>query len=331
MKARGIVIGCSVTALVIIVVSLIAIVVTWRRMTARIPVQQPVALVDAQTRGFAAMRLSPGDPLVGEILSRNPDLKDVDPNDFLPASILWLAHGEGTAAGHSLVMSVEPRGRMMGFIADVSLWKAGRGGGDHVSRVEHGGEGITSFPGTGIEGHVFVRGNTFVWSSGLDAARRTVDLMNGALAAGETIARYAPDPAPRTLSGAIAQRDGALAGALTFLPGEALDVTAQDTEGIEALSFGIDAQPGDAAAGEIHLHFRDDVPAERRAAVTADLAARIARVAVGGMALQTAPRQEPERGVIDLTATGVSSTGAELKAWLNEAFRWLQRLEAEGV
>src|SRR5262245_55266534 len=102
MKDRGILIGCSVVALVVVIVSLIAIVVTWRRMTARIPTQQPVALVDAQTRGFAAVRLSPGDPIVKEILAHHADLKDADPNEFLPASILWLSHGAGPNAGHTV-------------------------------------------------------------------------------------------------------------------------------------------------------------------------------------------------------------------------------------
>ena len=331
MKARGILISCAVVALVVVIVSLIAIVVTWRRMTARIPTQQPVALVDAQTRGFAAVRLAPGDPIVAEILSRHADLKDADPNEFLPASILWLAHGAGPGAGHTVVLSLEPRGRLLGLVADFSLWKAGRGGGERVMRDEYGGEGITSFPGTGVAGHVFVRGNSIVWSSDLETAHHMIDLMNGELAAGETIARFMPEPGSHMLDGVIARRDGALGDALTFLPGTALDLTAEETAGIAAISFAIDAQPGDAAGGQIQVHFEEDVPAEVRAAVTANLASRISQVAIGGMALQTAPRQEPERGAIAITATGVSSIATEIETWFGQALRWLQRLEAEGV
>ncbi len=332
MKARGIIIGCSAVAIIVVILSLVAIVVTWRRMTASVSSAEPVALVDSGTRGFAAVRLAPGDPIVAEILRRHPDFKDADPNEFLPASLLWLTHGSGSGpVGHSLVLSLEPRGRMFGLLADFSLWKAGRSGGERIVRIEHGGEGITSFPGTGLNGHVFVRGNAIIWSSDLDTARHTVDLMNGASAAGETVARFMPEPAAHTLGGAIAAGDGALAGALTFLPGEALDLSAQDTAGIAALAFAIDAQPGDAAAGEIHVHFQEEVPAERRAAVTADLAARLSRLALSGVTLQTAPRQEPDRGVIAISATGVSSLAEKLKTGLNEAIVWLRRLEAEGV
>jgi len=331
MKAHKIIAGCAVVAIVVVILSLIAIVVTWKRMTARVSSTEPVALVDAGTRGFAALRLAPGDPIVAEILAHNADLKDADPNEFLPASLLWLTHGSGSApAGHSIVLSLEPRGRMFGLIADFSLWKAGRGGG-RVARVEHGGEGITSFPGTGLTGHVFVRDNAIIWSSDLDTARHTVDLMNGTSAAGETIARFIPEPASHTLGGAIAAGDGALASALTFLPGEALDMSAQDTAGITAISFAIDAQPGDAAAGEVNVYFDEEVPAERRAAVTADLAARLSGMALSGVTIQTASRQDPDRGVIAINATGVSSLAEKLKTGFNEAIRWLQRLEGEGV
>lgn len=332
MKARKVIIGCSAVAIVVIVLSLIAIVVTWRRMTARMASAEPIALVDAGTRGFAAMRLAPGDPLVAEILSRNPDFKDADPNEFLPASLLWLAHGPASEpAGQSLVLSLEPRGRMLGIIADFSLWKAGRGGSERVARVEHGGEGITSFPGTGLKGSVFVRGNSFVWSSDVDTARHMVDLMNGSRAAGETVARFMPEPASHGLSGAIAEGGGALTTALAFLPGTELDLTPEETADIAAMAFALDAQPGDAASGEIHVYFQPDIPAERRAQVTADLAARISRLTLEGMTLQTAPRQEPDRGVIALNATGVSAIGGKLKHAINEAFAWLQRLKHEGA
>lgn len=332
MKARKIILGCSAVAIVVIILSLIAIVVTWRRMTARMATAEPVALVDAGTRGFAAMRLAPGDPLVAEILSRHPDFKDADPNEFLPASLLWLSHGSASGpAGQSLVLSMEPRGRMLGLIADFSLWKAGRGSSERVARVEHGGEGITSFPGTGLKGSLFVRGNSFVWSSDVDTARHMVDLMNGSRAAGETVARFMPEPALHGLSGAITEEGGALATALAFLPGTDLDLTPEQTAGIAAMAFALDAQPGDSASGEIHVYFEPDVTAERRAQVTADLAARISRLAIEGVTLQTAPRQEPDRGVIALNALGVSAIAERLKTAINEAFAWLQRLEREGA
>ena len=332
MKARKIILGCSAVAIVVIILSLIAIVVTWRRMSARMATAEPIALVDSGTRGFAAMRLAPGDPFVAEILSRNPDLKDADPNEFLPASLLWLSHGPASGpAGQSFVLSLEPRGRMLGFFADIALWKAGRGTSERVARVEHGGEGITSFTGTGLKGSVFVRGNSFVWSSNVDTARHMVDLMNGSRAPGETVARFMPEPAAHGLSGAIAEGDGALASALAFVPGTELDLGPEQTAGIAAMAFAVDAQPGDSASGEIHVYFQPDVPAERRAQVTADLAARISRLTLEGVTLQTAPRQEPDRGVIALNATGVSAIAGKLKTAINEVVAWLQRLEHEGV
>ncbi len=328
MSARRILIGCAVVTLIALVLAITGGIIAWKRMTAHMPTTPPDLMIDESSLGFVAMRLEPGDPWFDAMIRSSPELKDADPEDLLPFSLIWIAReGRGT----SITFSLQPRGRLIGSILDFTLWRAARSGEDHIARFEHEGEGVTSFPGTGFPGHLFVRGNTVVWSSDPDGARRSVDLMTGRhTPAGPTVARYAGPAEGQAIHGALARREGALARALASLPGDALDLTDEDLAEIEAIGFALDAVSADRATGEIRIHFPDPVPAERRRQITADFAARLARTPLDEVIVAASPAGD-DPGAIVLSLEGIDRLDERIGRLFDRAIDLIARADRDGV
>jgi hypothetical protein len=286
------------------------------------------------------LRLEPGNPWIERMFAELSKYSTREPktSDLFPIEVVWSARRtDGGAEGHIISMSFSPRGGFLGLATDLALWRAGRSDDAKISRVEYGGEGITAFPGSPIPGNVFVRGNSIVWSSDLETARRAVDLV---LAREKPVETPAGDGAPRgdttppavmalvpaaghTLAGAIAGDGGAVARTLALLPGDALDVPESELSRAD-LSFAFDATSGDVAEGEVTLAFPPDAPTAGVAAAAEDFARRLGSLKWGDVAFEATPRIEGPRAILAVKATGLSTLYAKL---LQEAVKVRRTLE----
>jgi len=318
MNTRKVLLGCSITVLVLIGIAAISGVVLYQSLSGRAALPPVTLFVDEGAVGMATARLAPDDVWVADLVTHiaTPSARSVDPNAVFPAEAVWTAR-QLPAGGeeHTIALSLSPKGRLLGMLADVGLWKAGRAPDGHVERVEFEGEGITSFPGTGIPGQVFVRDNTFVWASDLDAARHAVTLMNapreGPPPESPLLAAL-QDPAGHALYGAILNRSGSLARILALVPGEALDIPEARLAAVTAMSCVFDADSAKTGLGRIVIDFTQDATEESVGEVTREMADRLTALRLGGVTLHATGTQEPSRGVITVEAAGLDS----LVEWL---------------
>jgi len=320
MTTRRFLIGCAVVVLVLVGLGLISGVTLYLSLSGRAPLPSPTLFVDESTVGLVSARLAPDDPWVNDILRQlgRHSLRQADPNDILPAEAVWTAtRRKGDELRYMLTLSLSPKGRLLGMIADIGLWKAGWAPDDHIARVEFEGEGITSFPGTKLPGQVFIRDNVFVWTSDLETARRAITRMNAPRQAppgAAPILALMPDPAPRghAVYGALSNLQGSLSRCLALVPGEALDLPAERLSPVTGLSFVFDADTARTGKGRVTLRFAEGTPPETARELTADIAGRIAALHFGGVTFDTTANGEDAGGAIDVQADGLDG----LKGWI---------------
>jgi len=248
-------------------------------------------------------------------------------------SLIWVTREGG---GTSVSLSIEPRGRMFGALLDFALWRAGTSSERGIARFEHGGEGITSFPDTGIPGYAFVRGNAFVWTSDAEAARRSVDLMTRPPdSGGAGVSRFIePERSRHALHGAVTTADGALARVLGWIAGDApagLQDAEPDLEGVEAMGFFVDVDSADTATGEVRLHFREDTPAERARESTIGIAARLSRLSAGEVVFTATPAPDAGPGVIRLEASGLETLDRRIEGLVESLFASIAKVDRSGT
>jgi len=323
MTTRRFLIGCAVVVLVLVGLALISGVTLYLSLSGRAPLPSPTLFVDEHAVGVVAARLSPDDPWVNDILRQvnRHSLRQADPNDILPAEAVWTAtRSEGDGERYMLTLSLSPKGKLVGMIADIGLWKAGWAPDDHIARVEFGGEGITSFPGTKLPGQVFIRDNVFVWTSDLETARRAITRMNAppqTPPAAAPILALMPDTAPRghAVYGALSNLEGSLSRCLALVPGETLDLPAERLSPVTGISFVFDADTARTGKGRVTLRFAEGTPPETARELTTDIAGRIASLHFGGITLETTANEEGGAGAdgaIEVQADGLDG----LKDWI---------------
>lgn len=336
MTSRQVVIGCSVTAVVIVLTIGVGGYMVFRHLASPATLPSPTSLVASDSVGLALLRLESDNEWLKEAFTHisarsrsSPDLEKITPFE-----VVWTARQTAPASvGHLVVLSLSPAGRLFGLSLDVALWKAGRAGEPLAHRVVHGGEGITSFPGAHIPGQFFVHGSTIAWGSDLDAAQRGVDLLvegerNPAQAAVPVLDLY-PAGGRHALRGAMIDQGGSLARLLAALPGAASPPP--ELAGMNGLSFTIDPSAGTEATGEIHLRWSDAVSADQRQQVAATLASWIGTVSPAGVRLQAAPSEQSPGDALALTASDLDGIFDALLRAAARAERAMKRAEAEGV
>ncbi len=294
MKPRTVLLGCAAVALLAIAAVGIGGYLTFRHYAAAVPLPPLETFAVPDSIGVAQVRLEEGNAWVQgafEHLARHS--KSPPPiNRITPLELLWTARGGDASRGHLLTLSLAPAGRFFGLMMDLGLWKAGRAGGSQVRRVEHGDEGLTSFPGARIPGWFFVRGGTFAWGSDEEAAGQAVDrivsLETGAPAVpsgGASLTALLPRE-PHAVRGALLERDGSLARLLGLLPAAA---PVPALPGVSSLAFTLDPDQATGAAGEIRLSFDSGASEAGRKQTAAELAAWLQGIRVGGVTLEAAP------------------------------------------
>ena len=319
-----------------LVVAVVAGIVAFREMTATVPLPEAESLMDAATVGFAELRLEPDDPWILGIFERDGSFPV--PNDevekVLPADLVWTAHraGEGPET-HLVSLSVSPRGKIFGLAIDFTLWKMGRSAQPHFSRVEHAGEGITSFTGPFLPGSIFATGNRVVWASDLPTARLGVDLLaapaEARAAASPPVLALLPRRAGALVAGAIANENGAVARSLALVPGGLLKLPEQGGSALAGLAFSFDTISRSEGEGEVTLHFAPGTPQPVMEAVATDLAAQISGLAVKGLTLSATARYEDAKAVLLVRATGLESLYDQLAAWFVKGVRTLEEISEE--
>jgi len=321
MSARKWVMGCTVTAVTVVAIVIICGVVAYKHLTAVMPLPGTSLLADADSVGHAVLRLEPDNPWIRQMFTELSKYSAREPKtaELFPIEVIWSAHRTSSSADAQMLdISFGPRGRFFGMMTDLALWKAGRSRQEKVSRVEYGGEGITSFPGTPLPGHVFVRDNQILWASDLEAARKAVDLVvasekqgPAAATAPATMISQMPDPAAHPLVGVILGEGGAVTRSLALLPGTELDMP-EGSLGLADLTFQIDAASGDTATGEITLRFPGETPAADIDAAARELARRLGSLTWGDVVVSASPRTEPSRAIIAVEASGLAKVHARL-------------------
>jgi hypothetical protein len=311
----------------------------FRQMTAPVPLPPAARLADAGTLGLALVRLEPEDPWIKGTLAElsKYSTEERKPADLFPIELIWAARrGSPEPEGHILSMTLSRNGRLVGMFGDVALWRAGRSVGGKVSRVEHHGEGITSFPGTSINGHVFIRDGTVVWSSDLDTAKAAVDLTlaaEGAAPPAEAgtsqvpIAALLPQESPHAIAGAILNENGSLSRILGVLPGDALDIPADRLAAVSLLTFTFDATSATEGGGEVVLQLAEGASSEEARRIADDLAGRLLLVKLAQVVFQATPRLESNRAFIAVKATGLDSLGAPLIQEMVRSFKKFESLK----
>ena len=312
--------GCTATAIVLLVVVIIGGVASYRRLTGPVPLPESSRLAAEDSVGHAVLRLDPDNPWVRQMFSELSKYSAKDPHatDLFPIEMVWSAHRSSSPAeGHILDLSFSPRGRLFGLMTDIALWRLGRGGQAKFSRVEYGGEGITSFPGTPLPGQIFVRNNSILWASDLDTARRAVDLVVArekqkpeAIQPAAALALL-PDPAAHALVGYISGESGTAARCLALLPGAELDLTEETLAGAD-LTFQLDASSGDTATGEVVMRFPPGTAEAAMSTAAGQLSRGISSLKWGQVVFATTPSVESSRAVISVEASGLSTVYARL-------------------
>jgi hypothetical protein len=305
-------------------------------MTASAPIPPAARLADAQTLGLAVVHLEPEDPWIKGTFSEISrfSTRDSKPSDMFPVELAWAARrGSPPPEGHILSLSFSRNGLLLGMMGDFALWRAARSEGGKVSRAEHHGEGITSFPGSPVKGLFFIRNSTIFWSSDLDTAKAAVDMAIRAEAAALQAGRLAsengstagaggadqipilarfPNGARHAVEGAILNENGSLARIIELLPGEDLDLPAAELEAVTSLSFIFDATSSSEGNGEVTFEFALGTSSDQARAITDDLAARFPLLKIAKVAFGATPRIEPGRTALAVKATGLDSIHAPL-------------------
>ncbi len=320
MSTRRILIGCAIIVLVLVGLALISGVTLYMSLSGRAPLPPVTLLADEDAVGVAAARLAPDDPWVDDLLQRmsRHSMRSTDPNDILPAEAVWTAvQREGDGEQYMVTLSLSPKGRLIGTLADIGLWKAGWAPDPHISRVEFEGEGITSFPGTKVPGQIFIRDNVFVWASDLDAARHAVTRMNtpvSAPPADNALLGLLPDAAGggHALYGALVNRGGSLARCLALIPGETLDLPEERLSPVTGLSFVFDAATARSGSGRVVLRFAGGTPDDAIRDLTEDIANRIGALHFSGVTLEAVPVDAGGTGTIAVKADGLD----RLTGWI---------------
>jgi len=314
MKARSIVIGCSVTALLALVVIGVSVFFLFRHLTSPAPLPAPSALVASDSVGLALLRLEPDTIWVRSAFEhlqrRSQGPAPLKTGKLTPLEVIWTARHSGPATeGHLVAMSLSPSGRFLGLSLDLALWKAGRAGEPLARRIVHGGEGITSFPGAHIPGEFFVHGPTIAWGSDLEAAQRGVDLLiaeergEAAPPAGLPVLDLYPGEGHHTLRGVLIDQEGCLGRLLAAVPGA--PGPPPDLTGVLGLSFLLDPTSPTEGSGEIRLRYADTITPAVRQETAAALAAWVRSVSPAGLHLEATPRQETPGDALVLTASGL--------------------------
>ncbi|HET6373053.1 MAG TPA: hypothetical protein VFG76_07090 [Candidatus Polarisedimenticolia bacterium] len=328
MTARKFAIGCSLAALVVAVAVVIIGVVGYRHLTAPVPIPRTAELVDGQTIGLAVVRVEPDNPWVIEMMKQlarrsATRSKDPDPRRILPLEVVWTAREAGPGAESQIVrLCLSPGGRLLALLSDIALWRAGREQNAKVTRTEYSGEGITSFSGSPLRGHVFVRDASLVWASDLDAARRAVDLISASPSEAQTDRPEAAallslmpqgEAGGNTLARAVMiNKDGALGRSLTLLPGTTFDLDGASLQQVTSLTVVLGTRSGDEAAGEVTIRFADAAPAQEIQALVLDLQERIKTLATEKTSIEVTSRTEPGQAVLLVTVKGLEALAARL-------------------
>lgn len=332
MKARQVVIGCSVTAVLVVAAVLVGGFVLFRHLASPAPLPSPTALVAGDSVGLGLLRLEADNAWLKEAFSHLPGAARASSPNFekmAPLQVVWTArHASPASEGHLVTLTLMPAGRFLGLSLDLALWKAGRGGEPLVRRVVHGGEGITSFPGAGIPGQFFVTGPTIGWGSDLDAARHGVDLLAaGARTAPATSGLPVLDLYPagghHVLRGAIVEQDGCLARLLASIPSTA--TAPPDLAGVRGLSFTLDPSGGTEGVGDVRIQYAGESSPEQRVRTAAALAAWLQTVSPAGVRFQAAPREESAGEALAVTASGLDEVFGTLLRAAARAERAMKR------
>jgi hypothetical protein len=335
MTARQVVVGCSVTAVLVLAAVFVSGFLLFRHLSSPAPLPAPTTLVADDSVGLALLRIEADNAWLTEAFAHLPGRTSAPrPNlsKMAPLQVVWTArHAPPASEGHLVAMTLMPAGRFLGFTLDIALWKAGRGGEPLVRRVVHGGEGITSFPGAGIPGQFFVSGPTIGWGSDLDAARRGVDLLAAGAGglppvSGLPVLDLYPGSGNHVLRGALLEQDGCLARLLTSIPGA--PTAPPDLAGVRGLSFTLDPSGGTEGVGEIRLEYTAAVSPVQRAQIASELAGWLQTVSPAGVRLQAAPREESPGEALALTVSDLDGMFDTLVRAVARAERAMKRAGA---
>ena len=338
MSARRVVIGCSAVALVTVAFLVIGGIVAFKRLTAPAPIPPAARLADSESIGLAVARLEPDDPWVeGTIAELSKySTRDRKSTEIFPLELVWTERRATGGLEHQILsLSVSGGGRFLGLIGDLMLWRAGRQEHAKVARVDYGGEGITSFPGTPMQGHLFIRDNSFIWSSDLDTAKKAVDLLSRAQEAGSSAGSPATDGLPRVYSmvpqggrhaiaGAILNENGSLSRSLAMMPGESLDLPVEMLAPVESLTLAIDTTSATSGAGEITLAFAPGTPASAIAQIAKEMCTRLSAVPLAKVTIEATPKLEESRAVLSLKVGGLDSVPAPLFAMFARSVKHIE-------
>ncbi len=339
MNARKIAVGCSLTAVIFVVLIVVAAVIVFRQLSAPAPLPQPSDLVDSGTLGFAVAHLEPDNPWIKGLLEeweRN-SFQRSNAGRILPLDLAWTSRSAGPGAErHLLRLSLAPRGRLVGLVSDVALWRAGRAGKKTVSREEYGGEGITSFPGLPIRGFFFVRENSIFWASDREGAHRAVDSAAGRAPAAETplsgrpyLLALLPEGSSHALAGALVNTDGSMERSLMLIPRVATDEPDSPLTSLTALSFVFEPTSPEEGAGEITLHFPEGTPSDTVEREAREVSRRFSFLSFAKVSLQVEPLPSASGTVLGVKATGLQSIYGRLASEFFDLTRTIEHLAKE--
>jgi len=339
MHARKIAVGCSLTAVIFVVLIVVTGVIVFRQLSAPAPLPEPFALVDSGTLGFAVAHLEPDNPWIKGLIEeweRN-SFQRSNAGKILPLDLAWTSHSAGPGAErHLLRLSLAPRGKLVGLVSDVALWRAGRAGNKTVSREEYGGEGITSFPGLPIRGFFFVRENSIFWASDREGAHRAVDCAAGRAPEAETppsgrpsLIAFLPGGTAHALAGALINTDGSLERSLMLVPTAATDAPGSPLTSLSALSFVFEPTSPEEGAGEIRLHFPEGTPSDTVQRETREVSRRLSSLSIAKVSLQVDPLPSASGTLLAVKATGLQSIYGRLASEFFDFTRTIERLAKE--
>ena len=346
MSGRKIAVGCALTAGIFVVLIVVVAVIVFRQLSALAPLPEPSALVDVDTLGIAVAHLEPDNPWIKGFLEEweKNSFRRSNADKILPIDLAWASRSAGPGSErHLLRLSLAPRGKLVGLVSDLALWRAGRSGKKTVSREEYRGEGITSFPGLPIRGFFFVQENSIFWASDQEGAHLAVDGVAGRAPAVKTAAGTTPPGRASLLALLPTGRSHALAGALINLNGS-LDrslmliltvpsgtpgATDAPLMSLSAISFVLDPTTPDEGAGEITLHFPDGTPPDTVQQETREVARRISSLSFAKVSLQVDPLPPTAGARLAVRATGLQSIYGRLASEFFGLTRTIERLAKE--
>ena len=343
MNTRKFAIGCGITALIVIVGFIVAAVVLFSHLRAPVALQEPAPLLDSATLGFAMVRLQPDNPWVGGLLSklrRDSFSNDADPNKILPLELIWLAQRNTPEEERQTVLfSLSPGGRFLGWTFDFTLWKIGRAAESGARRVVYADEGITSFPEKSFKGCLFVRDNMVVWASDQQAAERMVDRLIGAstdpndaaASAPSPVQTLMPDPTGHMFAGAVVNENGALLRSLKLLTARADDLPPEALAKVASAVLVLDTVSATDAAGAMTLRFNPGATQAEMEQTAALLSSRIGEMRYADITVHITPRFEPDTATLDMRVAGLNTIGDTLLHDLNGLEDSLREMQKSGL